>query len=548
MLRVLRREPAAGGGHWCIAQNDYGRVGLLPLLLINTHTPQNKSHHSNSQPYGSAAAATSANNAVMPVGGGGPQGKKVGRGGAAIPFVPKWDRYLNAAEEWAEAEAESAAAATPGANGTVDVLSISAETTSEEEEEEEEGNVRERERERERAAAAAAETPEFRQLASYRCFTDANANTNNTAGQRQGRRRVAAQAVHRPSCEAWRAGPEARRLLAELAHTQRECSWLRTAETPVATARAGLAAAVEAAERAAAAAAAERQQRLEKQAEAAAGLAERLAAVQRLRAELLEAPVFSLADYDGPRGGVVLAERNANALVLASGKGKGKAPGGGLAATLAADLETLEAYAGQRAALAGRLAVAEGWTARLREESAALRASERALATLVGPDDYTIDADTEGGGDSDAGGPPRLRARMREGFAWPPTLAGLTPEEEAAVDNYVRLADKYAEKRARVVAAVRESLGGGAGDGEAEEEEALRQRVREANRARVQELRARVDDGCEQLIRVRGELAHVRELVARYQPVAARIEEQIEIGNRVLAQKREYCEQWTHQH
>ncbi|KAG5483306.1 hypothetical protein LSCM1_04849 [Leishmania martiniquensis] len=234
---------------------------------------------------------------------------------------------------------------------------------------------------------------------------------------------------------------------------------------------------------------------------------------------------------------------------------------GKLRLLVAEETETLDSYRSQRLALQQRLSQLMELMHEVAAEEASLKESETALHRLLGgrTSDLVVDV------------------------AWPRTLQGLTDEEEAALRASLHTFDKYTRKLQRITddgqcgastndksssadaslsanvsttsaaaatgAAERSRLS--AGTSAAPPDRRLhsngRASVCESESAvaapassRLEHLRKVMEKGDRKLAQLQAKLEAVQQFCDTYSPVAREIEEQLQLGERVLAAKKKY--------
>ncbi|KAF8282768.1 hypothetical protein TcYC6_0022630 [Trypanosoma cruzi] len=197
--------------------------------------------------------------------------------------------------------------------------------------------------------------------------------------------------------------------------------------------------------------------------------------------------------------------------------------------------ETLQDYREQHNQLIAHMKRLRRIQAAIEEESCALRESEEALEAVAPTGSYEVVRDGGfisegplqpiGSGKASVlsqGGAGEVDVAMREGFAWPATLPGLTAEEQDALSNYQRLFNKYEAKHQYW---------------QKQHEEATEKKLSSVN----EKLRATISKGDMALNELLQRTENLKEFVTKYGPVAESIREQVAVSQRILERQREKC-------
>ncbi|PWU87073.1 hypothetical protein C4B63_102g51 [Trypanosoma cruzi] len=197
--------------------------------------------------------------------------------------------------------------------------------------------------------------------------------------------------------------------------------------------------------------------------------------------------------------------------------------------------ETLQEYHEQHNQLIAHMKRLRRIQAAIEEESCALRESEEVLEAVAPKRSYEVVRDggfisggplqPVGSGKASVlsqGGAGEVDVAMREGFAWPATLPGLTAEEQDALSNYQRLFNKYEAKQQYW---------------QKQHEEATETKLSSVN----EKLRAAISKGDMALNELLQRTENLKEFVTKYGPVAESIREQVAVSQRILERQREKC-------
>ncbi|KAG5505098.1 hypothetical protein JIQ42_04284 [Leishmania sp. Namibia] len=213
------------------------------------------------------------------------------------------------------------------------------------------------------------------------------------------------------------------------------------------------------------------------------------------------------------------------------------------------ETETLDSYRAQRLALHQRMSRLAELMQDVAAEEASLKESETALHRLLG----------------------RQTCDLAVDFAWPRTLQGLTDEEEASLRASLHTFDKYTRKLQRI--ADEDQCGTSMNDTSSSVDMSLLlgappaslgtttcaaspdQRLHSNGRAltcerertvaaptssRLEHLREVMEKGGRELAQLQAKLEAAQRFCDTYSPVAREIEEQLRLGERLLAAKKQY--------